>query len=198
MYITQTLSFINDGDMQMIQDLYSKKLVDKIKYATSTTYQHRRITSRLMLVKIFEQLGISRDELKTISYSTTGALIGPAGFNICFSYTNNQTACLISTEAIGMDMECTAVEPKAQHLSLLAQITGEPVEDTLNYYRIWTRLESITKLYKNQSLSTIIYGSILKREHFVKQYQLKDNYLLSLAHASYYQTLDQINYINIF
>lgn len=195
-YIAQTLLDFDKEDLQNIKKLYSKCVSDKIVNAQSITYQLRRVTSRLMLMQIFSHMNIPIKELKSVNYNKTGALVSPS-YNLSFSYSQRVTACLVSEATAGFDIEYVKALPKPQHVKLLMALTGQTITNQLDFYRLWTRLESIAKSYQGNGLGDVIFGKVKSDNHLVTQYLFNNEYLMSVASLAEHQKVSKINYINI-
>lgn len=195
-YIAPVLKNSSKDDIQQIEKLYAKNVSDKVLNSKSVTYKLRRLTSRLMMVHIFNHLNIPLKELKLINYNTTGSLITPGNYNLSFSYSHQITACLVSEVMVGLDIEYIKLPPKPQHIKLLATLTSQSITNPLDFYKLWTRLESVAKSHHDQGLGSIIYGKMNSDNRQVRQYLFNNEYLLSIASADEQPKLNTIYYIN--
>ena len=181
-YVADTLAEMPEKKWWLIKRFFNGKILERLEKSPGDSYRLKRCTSRLMLIQIFEDLGISLDHLGSLYYNTYGKLVVKhIAYNISISYSNKKTVCLVSDDKVGIDVEDTRIMPAQQHMNLLEQLTSTIIKDRLDFYYIWTKMESIAKIYEDKGLAEILYDPKAKEKHYTQQYFLDRHYLLSLS-----------------
>lgn len=179
--------------MDMLRCYFSNEIVDRLDKSPGPGHQLKRVTSRLMLVRIFKELGLDTLGLKGLHYNRHGKLVmGTGGPNISISYSTNIVVCVISNNKVGIDVEDTRQQPGIRSRDLLEKLTKRKIGDKMDFFSLWTQLESIAKLYDDKGLVDIFYGNLLSEEHYTRQFLFKNQYMVSISSATCLDTTEQI------
>ncbi len=155
-YITDIVDEISDVYMSLIRVHFNKVIVDRINNSPSMKKKLRQFTSRIMLIKIFKALDIDSYKLKYAYYNKTGKFIIPnIEFNISISYCENKVVCGVSKSVIGVDIENFRAVVTRENKQLLEQFTNIKIVSSIDFYKIWTKIESIAKTYKRGGLNNL-------------------------------------------
>lgn len=198
LFIAEIKPAADDSSMEIIRHHFSDELVNRLTKSPGTAHWLKRVASRLMLVKIFDEIGLNSMLLKTLHYNPHGKLVMDTGTpNISISYSNSIVACVVSENKIGVDIEDISATPASKTMTLLEKWTGRQVKDQMDFFMLWTQIESIAKLYDDKGLADIFYGNLLSEKHYTRQYLLNNNYLVSMSALTCLDTVDQIKTLTI-
>lgn len=198
LFIAEIKPAADDSCMDTIRHHFSDELVNRLTKSPGTGHWLKRVTSRLMLVKIFRELGLDTTLLRELHYNPHGKLVMDKGIlNISISYSNSIVACVVSENKIGVDIEDVSTPPTGKTMTLLEKWTGRKVKDQMDFFMLWTQIESIAKLYDDKGLADIFYGNLLSEKHYTRQYLLNHNYLVSMSALTCLDTVDQIKTLTI-
>lgn len=184
LYTTDILQEISIANMLLINEKFSKDVIDRINKSFSKKKKLRQVTTRLMLVKIFKNLGIDPKNLKTMYYSKEGKLMIPNNdsLHLSISYCNNKAICGISKSAIGIDIEDLRKKVLNKNRRLLERFTKTKIESSLDFYKTWTAIESIAKTYEKGGLNKLFTDeNFLKKRHNTKHILLEDSFLIAIS-----------------
>lgn len=197
-YISNVITNNSEKYREEIKKKFSHSIIQRIENAHSCSYKLRRITSRLMLIKIFEELKIDERILNTVYYTKKGKLkMLNLNYNISISYSSNLAICLISTCNIGLDVEDISKEVKTNTISLLEKLTNIRISSVIDFYILWTKMESIIKIYDTKGLCKIFQKKFLK-SNFKTEYLLLDNsFLIALSSQEQIGEIKTLKFINI-
>lgn len=197
-FISKVIQEIPCKKMDMLRYYFNETVIDKIDKAPHYSYRLKRATSRLMLIQVFKQLGIHPKKLKEIYYNKHGKLmVDNMGCNISLSYSTDIAVCLTSSHRLGMDVEDTRVQPKAHCTDMLEKLTKKSIQNKMDFYTLWTQIESIVKLYDNKGLSDIFFGNLLSEKHYTKQCFYNQEYLISTSSINQLDYLTHIKLLNV-
>ncbi|WP_143304655.1 4'-phosphopantetheinyl transferase family protein [Chitinophaga vietnamensis] len=181
-YVSDTLPEMPEKKWLLIKRFFNDKILDRLEKSPGDTYRLRRFTSRLMLIQIFEDLGISLQHLGSLCYNSFGKLVvKPLTYNISISYSGDKTVCLVSDDRAGLDVEDIQKEPGPRHVNLLEQLTATIIKDRIDFYCLWTKMESIAKIYEDKGLAAVIYDPEAREKHYTQQFLLQQKYMISVA-----------------
>lgn len=198
LFIAEVKPVADESCMDTIREYFSDELVNRLTKSPGAGHWLKRVTSRLMLVQIFPALGLDVARLRGLQYNRHGKLVMDTGTpNISISYSNSIVACVVSEHKIGVDIEDISTPPTSKTMTLLEKWTGRKVEDQMDFFRLWTQIESIAKLYDDRGLADIFYGNLLSEKHYTRQYLLNNNYLVSMSAQTCLDTTGQIKTLTI-
>ncbi|WP_343673211.1 hypothetical protein [Chitinophaga sp.] len=198
LFIAEVKPVADDSCMDTIRKYFSDELVNRLTKSPGAGHWSKRVTSRLMLVNIFHELGLNVALLRGLHYNRHGKLVMDTGTpNISISYSNSIVACVVSENKIGVDIEDMRETPTSKTMTLLEKWTGRKVKDRVDFFKLWTQIESIAKLYDDKGLADIFYGNLLSEKHYTRQYLLNNNYLVSMSALTCLDTVDQIKTLTI-
>lgn len=183
LYTSDILEEISKKHMDLINEKFSKTIVDRINNGFSKKHKLRQITTRLMLIKIFKTLNISSLKLKDMHYNEQGKLIIPnINFNISISYCGNKAICGVSKSIIGVDIEDVREKVPSKNKTLLERFTKTKIKSTLDFYKTWTKIESIAKTYEKGGLSKLLSDSnFFKKTRNTNHFLLENNFLIAIS-----------------
>jgi phosphopantetheinyl transferase len=197
-YVTDTLAEMPGEKWWKIQRFFNGKILERLEKSPCDSYRLKRFTSRLMLIQIFEDLGIPLDHLGSLCYNAYGKLVVKhIAYNVSISYSNRKTVCLVSDDKIGIDLEDTSIIPAQRQVNLLEQLTATIIKDRLDFYYIWTKMESIAKIYEDKGLAEILYDPGAKERHYTHQHFIDNDYLLSLSSAKAFDIVAPVKPITV-
>lgn len=181
---------------EILKNYFSEEVLERIEKSESDFYKKRRYTSKYMLIKIFELLQFDLEELRTIYYAPNGKMICPnKKYTISISYSDALVACLISGSNKSLDIEKTTKTTKKNHINILNKLSNSCIKSNAAFFKKWTELEAITKIYDTKSLSEILFNyTNLKQGIHVKHIRYQKDYLIALASR---QPIKKINIITI-
>jgi hypothetical protein len=93
---------------------------------------------------------------------------------------------------VGIDVEDIHYQPGTRSMDLLEKLTKRKVKDKMDFFSLWTQMESIAKLYDDKGLAKIFYGDLLSEKHYTRQFLFKNKYMVSISSATCLDTTDQI------
>lgn len=183
LYNANILEQIPESKMDLITSKFSHSIVDRIDNGFNKRYKLRQITTRLMLIEIFIKLNIDPKELKLIYYNEYGKLIVPnINLNISISYSENKAICGVSNSRIGVDIEHLRKNVGKKNKILLESLTKQKIESALDFYRVWTKTESIAKLYKTGGLNNLFVDKdFYKKASITNHLLLENNFLIAIS-----------------
>ncbi|SFW72506.1 4'-phosphopantetheinyl transferase family protein [Chitinophaga sancti] len=198
LFITEIKPAADPNSMDTIKAYFSDELVNRLTKSPGAGHWLKRVTSRLMLVQIFKELELDVTLLRGLHYNRHGKLVMDTGTpNISISYSNSIVACVVSEHKIGVDIEDISEPPASKTMTLLEKWTGRKVKDQMDFFMLWTQIESIAKLYDDKGLADIFYGNLLSEKHYTRQYLLNNNYLVSMSALTCLDTAGQIKTLTI-
>lgn len=197
-FIAELKQKAESSSMDTLRYYFSDEIVKRLDRSPAPVHRLKRITSRLMLVQIFKLLELGTSRLKGLTYNRHGKLVMESGKpNISISYSNNIVVCGVSEDKVGIDVEDTSESPAARNMELLERWTGKKVGDKMDFYALWTQIESIAKLYDDKGLADVFYGNLLSEQHYTRQYLHNNNYLVSMSSATELDATDPIKTLTI-
>ncbi len=183
-------STISSDKINFLKYYFNDGLINRIHKSPNEAHKLKRVTSRLMLVQIFLELSIGLDKLKNIYYNSHGKLmLDNLDLNISLSYSGNKVVCLVSDDKIGLDMEDITSPPKQYCINLLEKLTNANINTEMDFYYLWTQIESIVKIYDDKGLKDIFYGNLFTQTHYTKQLLYDQEYLISTS------SINQLTYL---
>lgn len=192
-FIAEVMPEAEKSRIDTLRRYFSDELVNRLDKSPGPGHQLKRVTSRLMLVRIFNELGLEAYKLKELHYNKHGKLVMDTGeANISISYSTNIAVCVISSSKVGIDVEDINNRPGARSVDVLEKLTKRKVKDRMDFFSLWTEIESIAKLYDDKGLADIFYGNLLSEKHYTRQFLFKDQYMVSISSATCLDTTDQI------
>ncbi|RFM35878.1 4'-phosphopantetheinyl transferase family protein [Chitinophaga silvisoli] len=198
LFIAETKPEADESCMETIREYFSDELVNRLTKSPGAGHWLKRVTSRLMLVQIFHTLGLDLALLRGLHYNRHGKLVMDTGTpHISISYSNSIVACVLSEHRIGVDIEDISAAPTSKTMTLLEKWTGRKVKNQMEFFMLWTQIESIAKLYDDKGLADIFYGNLLSEKHYTRQYLLNNNYLVSMSALTCLDTAGQIKTLTI-
>jgi|GEM_PF-1135446 len=198
LFIAAIKPLADPNSMDTIKAYFSDELVIRLTKSPGEGHWLKRVTSRLMLVQIFKELALDLTLLRGLHYNRHGKLVMDTGTpHISISYSNSIVACVVSENKIGVDIEDMREAPTSKTMTLLETWTGRKVKDRVDFYRLWTQIESIAKLYDDKGLADIFYGNLLSEKHYTRQYLLNNDYLVSMSALTCLDTAGQIKTLTI-
>jgi len=193
LFIAEIAPELEKSKMDTLRCHFSDEIVNRLDKSPGPGHQLKRITSRLMLVRIFKELGLDTSELKGLHYNRKGKLVTRTGDpNISISYSTNIVVCGISNSKLGIDVEDISRQPGIRSREVLEKLMKRKIRDTMDFFSLWTQMESTAKLYDDKGLADIFYGKLLSEEHYTRQFLFKDQYMVSISSASCLNTTEQI------
>ena len=186
-YVTNIIEFPSKRHIAELEEKFSSAMVLRIELAPNKSYQLKRITSRLMLIKIFEELNIDLGYLKTMYHNKKGKLQTPnIHLNISISYSDTIAVCSISDKKIGVDVENITKEIKPKSIKLLEEITSKKIVSSYDFYKRWTTLESIVKIYDRLGVYKVFGDkNFFKKNHYTSYALLNNTFLIALSSRIY-------------
>jgi hypothetical protein len=192
-FIAKIVPEAEKGKMDILRYYFSDEIVDRLNKSPRPGHQLKRVTSRLMLVRIFKELGLDTSRLKRLHYNRHGKLVmGADEPNISLSYSTNIVVCGISNSKVGIDVEDISQHPGIRSRDLLEKLMKRKIRDQMDFFSLWTQMESIAKLYDDKGLADIFYGNLLLEEHYTRQFLFKNQYMVSISSATCLDTTAQI------
>lgn len=192
-FIAEIVPEAEKSKMDTLRFYFSDEIVDRLDKSPGPGHQLKRITSRLMLVRIFKELRLDTSGLKGLHYNRHGKLMmGTGEPNISISYSTGIVVCVISNNKIGIDVEDIRQQPGIRSRDVLEKLTKRKIADTMDFFSLWTQIESIAKLYDDKGLADIFYGKLLSEEHYTRQFLVKDHYMVSISSVTNLDTTEQI------
>ncbi len=183
LYITDIINEISDAYMSLIRVHFNRVIVDRINNSSSMKKKLRQLTSRMMLIKIFKILDIDSNKLKYAYYNKTGKFIIPnIEFNISISYCENKVVCGISKSVIGVDIENFKGVVTRERKRLLEQFSKVQIVSAIDFYKTWTKIESIAKTYKRGGLNNLFTDpNFFTRTQNTDYFLLEDKFLIAIS-----------------
>jgi len=197
------VSNIIQGDIEkylkQIKYMYNDATIQRIENAPSKHYKLRRITSRLMLIKIFEDMNWDQRKLKQINHTPKGKLKMPnLAHNISISYVADVAICLVSNSKIGIDAEDITKKVTSKNINLLESLTSHKIQSVIDFYMLWTRIESIVKIYDSKGLYKIFQKNFLKhKKHYTKHFMVNKNFMITLSSENKIEKTKKFKLINV-
>jgi hypothetical protein len=181
--------------LNFLKKYYGNELINRLDKAPGANYRCRRITSRLMLIAICDYLGIPLKNLASTSQNKNGKFRMP-DVNVSISYTDNIALCLVSDSQIGLDVENIKREVNSRQLRLMEQLLHMKIMNKIEFYKIWTKIESIVKAYENKCLTDVFYGNLLENNHITQYCLFNEDYLISASSIHTMNKIEKINFLN--
>lgn len=192
-FIAEVMPEADKGKIDALRCYFSDEIVNRLDKSPGPGHRLKRVTSRIMLVRIFNELGLETSRLKGLHYNRYGKLVMDTGKpDISISYSNNIVVCVISNSNVGIDVEDIHYQPGTRSMDLLEKLTKRKVKDKMDFFSLWTQMESIAKLYDDKGLAKIFYGDLLSEKHYTRQFLFKNKYMVSISSATCLDTTDQI------
>jgi len=183
LYASNIIKELSDEGLDLINENFDSTILDRINQATNTNYKLKRFTTRLMLINIFKELNIDTMKLKAIYYNDQGKLIIPdEKINISISYCEDKAICLVSNSKIGVDIENLNKKVSLKNRSLLETFTKTEIGSSLSFYKAWTKIESIIKIYKNVGIGKLFTNNNFFKSTYNTKYLLfENNFLIAIS-----------------
>jgi phosphopantetheinyl transferase len=183
LYTANILERTSKVQMDLIKEKFSRIIVNRINSGFSEKHKLRQITTRLMLIKIFKKLNIDSKYLKTLNYNEQGKLMVPnINLFISISYCKNKAICAISKSKIGIDIEDLREKVRNENKILLENFTKTKIESSLDFYKTWTKIESIAKTYEKGGLYKLFTDqNFFKKTRNTNHFLLENNFLVAVS-----------------
>lgn len=165
-----------------LNDCLNRNVVEKLSKSTSSEYLNRRITLWKKIPLIFKKKNIPLSRLDRLIHLDSGKLMSN-DFNISISYSGIYVFVLLSSLKIGMDVEILNNDINTKTIELLQGLTHTRIKGKLDFFREWTKVESIVKYYDDKSLADIFFGNLLEESEFLhtRHLSFKRDYLIALS-----------------
>ncbi|HEU4552190.1 MAG TPA: hypothetical protein VFS25_05125 [Chitinophaga sp.] len=197
-FIAEVMPEAGKDKINALRGYFSDEIVNRLDKSPGPGHRLKRVTSRMMLVRIFNELGLETSRLKGLHYNPHGKLVTDTGKpHISISYSTNIVACVVSSSKVGIDVEDTCYQPAARSVDLLEKLTKRKIKDQLDFFSLWTQIESIAKLYDDKGLAKIFYGGLLSEKHYTRQFLFKNKYMVSIASATRLNATGQVKTLMI-
>lgn len=198
-YVSNIIEGDTEKYLEQIRQKYSDATIQRIENAPSEYYKLRRITSRLMLIKIFEDMKWDHNKLATINHTKKGKLkMSNLDHNISISYTADVAICLVSDSQIGVDVEDITKKVNIKNINLLESLTAYKIQSPIDFYMLWTKIESIVKIYDSKGLYKIFQKNFLKhRQHYTRHFMINNNFMITLSSENKMEKTKNFKLINV-
>jgi len=198
LYVSHIIKSYAAEHQQLIREKYGEKTIDRIVASTHESYKLRRATSRLMLIEICKDLGVDDHILKEIYHTKKGKLKMPKlPYNISISYSGELAICVVSKEQIGIDIEAIKDTIAHKKVKVLETLTHQKIRSKFDFYKRWTRIESIVKMYDNKGLFTLFEKDFFKSTFWTKHIMINKQYLVALSSENEIGKMKKLTIIKI-
>ncbi len=181
-YFSDCSNIFKHKPYYILKDYYSEEYINRIKKSQSELQECRRICSSLIWIKILEKVLKENETLKRVYHNENGKLICPHyKYNFAVSYSSKKVICAVSDSKIGIDIEDTSKVVTQNSIKVLEYFTNRICNNEFEFYKEWTKLESIAKIDDNKGIGAILREGINLKDYITSQFIVEDRYIVSLS-----------------
>ncbi len=183
LYTADRIQSVTPSIRELVETYFDPSLVKRIQKGVSKEVVLRSYTSRMMLYQIFKELQIAPSKLRSLYYDQKGKLVMPSSsIQFSLTYAKDQVVCLISENRIGIDMENVKTEIPSSSKVLFEKLTQQKLSTSIEFYEMWTRVESIKKIIEDKSIFELLQNYEDLKDCFQTFYMWhKKQYLIAIS-----------------
>lgn len=167
---------------EQLKKYYTRNYVDRIVKSKSDLFRLRRISSGLAWIKICTDLFQDCTVLKKMYHNKSGKLVYPHfGYHFTVSYTSTKILCAVSDHSVGVDIEDIQSHVDKKSIDVLEKLTKREYKTKLEFFKEWTRLESIVKIFDDKGLGAVLLKGINDDDYHSKQLILENRFLITIS-----------------
>jgi hypothetical protein len=194
-FSSQVVSQVDQSHLKLLELHYGCNLMCRLDNSPSLSYRNRRITSRLMLINICKYLGLPLKNIAFATHNVNGKFIVP-DVNISITYSDNVAFCLVSDCSIGLDAENITKDIDESQIRLLERLLNIKISSNIEFFKLWTKAESIVKIYPDRCLSDVFNGDLSIDQYAFSHLLYDDRFLLTMSSLKPLKSIDNIKYLN--
>ncbi|QDP85568.1 hypothetical protein FNJ88_08335 [Chryseobacterium sp. SNU WT5] len=181
-YYTTLNNSITSKTKETVNRYFSDEIVIRMDRCTNPRLKIRQYLSKELIVEVCRLTGIHHRELKEIYYAENGKMVFRDNkYFISMSYSQNFIACYLGMVKVGVDMEVMGELPLTNKISVLQNLTDETVKGKLDFYTLWTKIESIVKFYDNIDMYKVLQDKMWKSTSLAIGRYINNNLIFSIA-----------------